>query len=528
MYSSVEHLEDNRVKLTVKLDEAEFEPEIEAAFKRLAREVRLPGFRPGRVPRRLLEARLGHSAGRLEALRYSLPDYYSRAVTEHEIDVINAPEFEVVEGSESGDVCFDAVVEVRPTVTVSGYDTLSISIPSPAVGSEQTRAAIDSFRQQFAELSSVSRAARDGDHLRIDISCQHAGEVVEGLTTSDYDYRLGSGVVVAEIDENLRGASVGDILEFTADHPDPDEDSLLHFRVLVKEVLQPVLPELTDDFVKDNSEFDTADEMEAKLHANLTHTAVMQAQQARREALSDALAGLVNIEVPEVLIKSEMSDRLDRMVKGLSQRGYDLEDYLGIIGQDSEQLEAELRVSAFRDVKLDLALRAVAAAEGLEADDEAVDEALSVIVQVVAANTDGAEPDSEQVTDEANKMREHFASTGQLSELRWDITKQNTFNWVAERVELVDPDGNPVDPQLLEVEDADTELTDADPELLDADLLDDDLLDSEFLGADFLDEVQLDLDSLDEDQLDEELLDSEILDTDEGSGHAPSEDDPPS
>ena len=116
--SSVETLTDNRVKLTVELDEAEFETEVEAAFKRIAREVRIPGFRPGRAPRRLLEAQLGPQAGRVEALRASLPDYYARAVVEHDIDVIDMPEIEITEGSESGPVCFDATVDVRPAIGV--------------------------------------------------------------------------------------------------------------------------------------------------------------------------------------------------------------------------------------------------------------------------------------------------------------------------------------------------------------------------------------------------------------------------
>ena len=166
--SSVETLTDNRVKLTVELDEAEFETEIEAAFKRIAREVRVPGFRPGRAPRRLLEAQLGHQAGRAEALRSSLPDFYVRAVVEHDIDVIDAPSIEITEGAESGPVAFDAVVDVRPAIEVSGYDELSVQIPSPAVDSDEITAEIDRFRQQFAELSPVSRAAvgRGSSHHR--------------------------------------------------------------------------------------------------------------------------------------------------------------------------------------------------------------------------------------------------------------------------------------------------------------------------------------------------------------------------
>ena len=267
VHSSVETLTDNRVKLTVELEEAEFETEVEAAFKRIAREVRIPGFRPGRAPRRLLEAQLGPLAGRAEALRASLPDYYARAVVEHDIDVIDAPQIEITEGSESGPVCFDALVDVRPAILVSGYGDLSVQIPNPAVDQAEILAEIDRFLQQFAELSPVSRAAVDGDHLRIDITGTLGGETIDGLTTSDYDYLLGTGAVVPEIDDNLRGATAGDILEFAADHPDPDEDGRLGFRVLVKEVQESVLPDLDDEFVAANTEFETAEEFRAALEA---------------------------------------------------------------------------------------------------------------------------------------------------------------------------------------------------------------------------------------------------------------------
>jgi len=443
VHSSVETLTDNRVKLTVELDEEEFETEVEAAFKRIAREVRIPGFRPGRAPRRLLEAQLGSQAGRVEALRASLPDYYARAVVEHDIDVIDAPEIEIIEGSESGPVCFDAVVDVRPAVLVSGYDDLSVQIPNPSVDEAEIQAEIDRFRQQFAELSPVSRAAVDGDHLTIDIAGSMGGESIDGLTTSDYDYQLGTGAVVSEIDENLRGSAAGDILEFTASHPDPEEDQKLSFRVLVKEVQQTVLPDLDDEFVATNTEFDTAEEFRSALEGGQARTRAMYAESVRREAIADAIAGLVTDEIPEAMVASEMDARLESLTSDLSQRGYEFEDYLASIGQSREEFEAGLRISADRSVKLDLALRAVATAEGLEADVETLD---SELQQAVLAASNGAEVDAAA---EAERLREALASSGRLSDMRSQISKRAALEWITERVELVDPDGEVIDPELL-------------------------------------------------------------------------------
>jgi trigger factor len=451
VHSSVETLDDHRVKLTIELDEAEFETEIEAAFRRIAREVRIPGFRPGKAPRRLLEAQLGHQAGRAEALRFSLPDFYARAVVEHDIDVIDAPSIEITDGAESGPVCFDAVVDVRPAVTVSGYDQLSVQIPSPAVDDEEITGEIDRFRQQFAELSVVNRAAADGDHLTIDITGTLGGETIDGLTTSDYDYLLGTGAVVPEIDENLRGAVPGDILEFTAAHPDPDTEDRLSFRVLVKEVQETVLPALDDEFVSSNTEYDTVEEFRSTVEAGQSRAKTMYAASARPEAIAEAIAGLVAVEVPEAMVTSEIETRVANITRDLAQRGHELDDYLTSIGQSREEFEAGLRSSADRSVRLDLALRAVAAAEGLEADEDAIDAELHQVVLAASrrVQTDGsADVDT---ASEAIRLREALASSGQLSPMRSEISKRSALEWITERVEFVDPDGEVIDPELLKL-----------------------------------------------------------------------------
>ena len=363
--------------------------------------------------------------------------------------MIDAPQIEITEGSESGPVRFDAVVDVRPAVLVSGYDDLSVQIPSPVVDDAEILSEIDRFRQQFSELSTVSRAAVDGDHLTIDITGTLGGETVDGLTTSDYDYPLGTGAVVPEIDENLRGAAAGDILEFAASHPDPDEDRKLSFRLLVKEVQQTVLPDLDDEFVATNTEFETVEEFRAALEAAQARTRVMYAESVRREAIADAIAGLVTDEVPEAMVASAIDARLESLTRDLSERGYELADYLASIGQSPDEFEAGLRLGADRSMKLDLALRAVAAAEGLEADAEAVDAELRRAV-LVAGNE--AEVDAAA---EAARLRDALAASGQLSDMRSEISKRTALEWIVERVELVDPEGAVIDPELLRLPGAD-------------------------------------------------------------------------
>ena len=158
-----------------------------------------------------------------EALRDAIPDYYAQAVREHDVDVIAAPEIEITEGEDTGPVAFDAVVEVRPIVTVPGYDSLRVTIARPEATDEEIDAQIDRMRRQYAELETVEREAAEGDIVTIDVNGSQAGEPLEGLTAEDYSYEVGSAAIVPELDEVLVGASAGDELSFDADHPDPDE-----------------------------------------------------------------------------------------------------------------------------------------------------------------------------------------------------------------------------------------------------------------------------------------------------------------
>ena len=257
MKSEVSTLESNKVKLVVEVDESELDVHIDEAFKKIAQEIRLPGFRPGKAPRKVLEARIGKEYARGEALREALPEYYRQAIIEHDVDVIAPPDLDITAGEEEGDVAFEAVVEIRPEVTVAGYNGLQVEIPAPVASDEEIESQIEALRNQFAEREEVERPAVDADFVTMDISASHDGEPVEGLTAEDYTYEVGAGFVVEEIDDELRGANVGDVIEFDADHPDPDEDGQLAFKVLVKKIEAKKLPELDDDFAKEATEFES-------------------------------------------------------------------------------------------------------------------------------------------------------------------------------------------------------------------------------------------------------------------------------
>lgn len=434
-------MDDNRVKVSVDIDAEEFEQKLDEAFRKLARQVRLPGFRPGKAPRRVLEARLGPQAARGEALSDAVPEYYAQAVNDHDVDVISPPEIDITGGAEEGPVSFDAVVEVRPLITITGYDQLKAEVPSPVPTDEEIDQQVDQLRKQFGELAPVARPAIDGDTVTMDIYGTYNGEEVEGLTVDDYAYEVGQGAVVPEIDEQLRGSKAGEILEFNAQHPDPDEDGLLRFRILVKEVQETVLPDFDDEFAQEASEFDTAEELRTDVSDNIARAKRANALASLGTQVGEQLAELVTDDIPDALVDAEVQHRLRTLQMRLGSQGIEVDAYLEAIGQTAEEMAEALREPALQEAKTDLALRAVATAESIEATDEDVDFELAMLAAQVG-----------QTVDEL-KSSVFAADESSLKGVRLDAKMRKTREWVLERVEIKDPDGNPIQRSSLNPDD---------------------------------------------------------------------------
>ena len=441
MRSTVEALEGNRVKVSVDIGAEEFEEKLDEAFRKIARQIRLPGFRPGKAPRRVLEARLGPHAARGEALSDAVPEYYAQAVVDHDVDVIAPPEIDITSGAEEGPVSFDAVVEVRPHITITGYDQLKAEVPSPEPTEEEIGQQVDQLRKQFGELAPVARPAIDGDSVTMDIYGSYNGEEVEGLTVDDYAYEVGQGAVVPEIDEELRGAKAGDILEFNAQHPDPDEDGLLRFRILVKEAKETVLPDFDDEFAQEASEFDTVDELRADISGNIARHKRANSLNSLALQVGEQLAGLVADGIPEALVDAEVQHRVRTLQMRLGSQGIEMDTYLEAIGQTPEELMEALREPALQEAKTDLALRAVAAQESIEASDEDLDFELAMLAAQVGQTVD--ELKSSVFADDESRLKA----------VRLDAQMRKTREWVLERVEITDPDGNPIERSSLNPDD---------------------------------------------------------------------------
>jgi trigger factor len=432
--TSVESLEGNKVRLKVGVPAAEFEKAIDSAFRKLAREVKIPGFRPGKAPRQLLEARLGPGVAREQALRDALPEYYAEAVAAEDIDVIAAPEIDLTSGEDDGDVEFDAVVEVRPVVTLGGYDGLHVEVPSPEVPDETVEAQIDALRERFADLDDKQGPLADGDYAQIDIKGYVHDDVIDALTATDFLYEVGSGGLVPELDAQLRGAKPGDILKFNDTLPDRFGERAgeeISFQVLVKEAKRKVLPEADDEWASEASEFDTIDELRADARSRLELYSRVQTQMLVRDKVLEAAADLVDIDAPEPLVAQEMERRLHDLHHRLEPQGVNITQYLAATGQEQEAFVGGVREGATRAVKADLALRAVVAQEGISATDDEVDAEIERL--------------SERLGQPAAKLRRDLEQRDALEAVRSEITRGKALEFLVERATVVDERGASVD-----------------------------------------------------------------------------------
>ncbi len=424
--------EGNKVRLSVEIDETEIDKALDEVMRRLSREVRVPGFRPGKVPRRVIEARMGGATAlRGEALREALPDFYAQAVSDTEVDPIDQPEIDITSGDESGPVSFDAVVLVRPTVGIPGYQGLVVTLPSLDVTDEEVAAQIDRLRATSGELVEVSRPAQDGDQVTIDIHGTRADSIGgddNDLDAEDFLYEVGSGTVVPELDDQLRGAKTGDI--FTFDSTLEALGQTVSFKVLVKDVKELVLPEVTDEWASEASEFETAEELTADVTERLRQRHVVQAQASLQQKTAEALVELVTEDIPEQLVVEELRERIHDLNHRLDAQGMSLGQFLAATGRDEQEFLDELRVGALQSVKVDLALRALVEAEAIEVTDEELDEELSAM--------------GERLEMDADEVRDQLERAGRLPAVRSDRRKAKAMRWLVDNVELVDEEGAPV------------------------------------------------------------------------------------
>ncbi len=367
----------------------------------------------------------------------SLPDFYARAVVDTELDPIAQPEIDITGGEDAGAVSFDAMVQVRPLVSIPGYDGLQVTLPGLTVQDEEVDRQLDRLRENDAELDVVGRPAIDGDLVTIDLHGTDAsGAEVVGV--DDYLYEVGSGSVVPELDAELHGAKAGAILGFDA--PNPNEpDASVAFRVLVKEVKVKKLPAATDEWAAESSEFSTVAELRADIEDRIGRVKLMQSQMALRQKSLEALSGLVSDDdLPEVLVDAEVNERLHDLQHRLEAQKLSLPEYFQATGTSPDELLDAVRVDARAAVKSDLALRALVEAEELTVSGDELDAELATT--------------AERMGTTATALRQQLDTAGRTEAVRSELRKGKAMEWLLDHVELFDEEGNPMAREDLEVD----------------------------------------------------------------------------
>jgi len=440
MQASVTVLENNRVKLTVEVESAAIEKAIEATAKVFAEDINVKGFRKGKAPRSLIEARVGGpQVLRAEALNSAIPDFYARAVADTMIDPIAQPSIDITTGEESGDLTFTAEVEVRPEVAIAGHKDLTVTLPSLNPSDDEIEAQINRLLESDSELVRVERGVVTGDIVTLNVLGKDPADEENVLDVDDYVYTVGSDALTDGVDELIIGLKAGEVLELIGRGPG---GVAMQWKLDITEVRERVLPELTDEWVEENSDYANIAALREGLVNQITRMKAVEAQIARRDQTLLALANLVDESaVPEPLVQSEIEYRLHDLEHRLESQRLDLETFLRVTNQTAEQLVDVLKEDAKKSVRIDLGLRALAKAEGLEPTEEDVDAELAITAE------------SMNVTPEL--LRTNLEETGRKIAFYAEVAKMKASRWLYDNVKYVDGNGAEMDKSLFTENQAD-------------------------------------------------------------------------
>ena len=450
MKSSVEQQSATRVKITVEVPFDELKPEFDKAHEALSQQVQIPGFRKGKAPAKLIEARVGRGPILEQVLNEMVPSRYGQAVEEHDLKVIGQPEVDVTK-LEDGDVVeFTAEVDVRPEIELPDFSDISVEVDALKADDEAVQSELDNLLARFGTLTGVERAVEDGDFISIDLSATVDGEELEEASTEGLSYQVGSGDLIDGLDEAVTGLAQGESKEFgtklvAGDHEGEDAQ----VTVTVQSVKVRQLPDADDEFAQMASEFDTIDELREDLAKQVENTKKgEQAQQIRDKVLAAALEK-TEVPLPEGVVKEQVDGQLQQL---LGQFGGDeavLNSMLEAQGTTREQFDADSRTSAEEAVRTQLFLDELAEAEQPEVSQQELTDHI-----LFTAQSYGMDP---------NQFVQQLQSNGQIGNLFADVRRGKALAAAICRVDVKDEDGNKVDVDQYfgEIDEDEDEATDS-------------------------------------------------------------------
>lgn len=424
--TSVEPLDKDRVKLRVEAAESELEPALKAAYARWGRQIKIPGFRKGHVPRRIIDTHVGPEAIREEALSEALPEIYRKALDAENIEAIAPPEIDHVEFEPGTPLVFEAIVDVRPEITLPDLSSLTFEAPPGEVTDDDIDEQLERLRDRFAELENIGREARRGDHVLMDLKGYRHDEPVEGASAPDYLYEVGSRSGPPNLDEELEGSRPGAILKFNSTMPEGAGElggQEISFTVLVKEVKAKKLPPLDDDFARTVGEFDSLDELKEDLRDRMAQVKRNMVEEEIRGTALEELVGAADLEPPEKLVAKEFEHRLEHFQEDLKGAGATLEQYATSIDSTELEIRAEMRKQAEQGVKAELLLEEIARTQ----DIEVTNEDLGREVAIAAA----------RVQRPPQEVAKELADGGRLGAVAADIMRRKALDYVVEQANVI-------------------------------------------------------------------------------------------
>jgi trigger factor len=426
--TTVTELPESRVRVQAEVPAAEVERRLAQAARQLGRNLRVPGFRTGKVPPPVIIQRVGRDAVLDEAVRGSLPSWYSAAIDAAHIVPVGEPDLDLAELPREGEsLKFTIEIGVRPPATLGQYEGLEVGRREPEVSEDTIDAEVEALRERTAKLETADRPAQKGDYVVMDFLGTIDGEPFAGGEGRDQMVELGSGRLVPGFEDQLEGASAGEeptvTISFPGDYGAPElAGREAEFAVTIKEVKAKELPELDDDLAAEAG-FDTLEELREDIRARLAERETAQIDAEFREAALDSAVANATIDVPDALVDARAHELWDQMVHTLAHQGIPKETYLKIAGKSEDEVVAENRESAERDLRREAVLAAVVEAEGIEPSEE---EVLAQVERVAAANDTSPK-----------KLLERLRSSGRLDSLKAELAQRAAVDRIADSANAI-------------------------------------------------------------------------------------------
>jgi trigger factor len=435
--SAVETLNPTRVKLTVEVPFEELKPSLDAAYKKIAKQISVPGFRRGKVPAMIIDQRIGREAVLDEAVNDALPKLYFQALQDNDITPLSQPELDLDQFEDGATLNFSVELDVKPEITLPEYEGLEAEVDDISVGDDEVDEHMETLRERFASLTPVDRPADDGDFVTIDLSAAKDGEPIEEAQATGMSYQVGRGTMLEGLDDVLEGMAAGDEATFSSTLVGGEyKDQQVDVTVKVTAVQEQELPELDDEFAQTASEFDTVEELRNDLLDRLTRSGRMEQAAAARDAVLEKLLTLVEVPLPDAAVAAELQSRRDSINEQLAQAGMSEADYLESEGQTEDEFAAEMEKRVRDAMAAQFVLDEIAQAEAM-----GVEESELTAHLIRRAQQSGQTPE---------EYVKHVMEHNHVPELVAEIRRGKALAHVVESATVRDASGNVVELKTLQ------------------------------------------------------------------------------